>query len=114
MKLSSNAVLLAVTVALAAAPATAAAAGRGEHPGPANAPTHEHVTPQSTVPSGPPATIPAGAPATTPAPGTPAADQGNEETHPSEAPSAGPPLSAKAFGRYCKSESKKHLAGTPG
>ena len=47
-------------------------------------------------PSGKPATVTAGKPATTPG------------------PKAGMPAKAKAYGRYCKAESKKHVAGAKG
>jgi hypothetical protein len=36
-------------------------------------------------------------------------------THPSTpGPTAGLPAKAKAYGRFCQGESKKHVAGTPG
>jgi hypothetical protein len=38
-------------------------------------------------------------------------NQGTDETPP---PSASPNAKAKAYGKFCQGESKKHVAGTPG
>jgi hypothetical protein len=53
---------------------------------------------------GPPATVP---------PANPGSDhsQGNPAT---PGPNASLPTKAKAYGKYCQGESKKHVAGTPG
>ncbi len=47
--------------------------------------------------------------------GTPPANQGtaHQQTN-TPGPKASLPAKAKAYGRYCQGESKKHVAGTPG
>jgi hypothetical protein len=46
------------------------------------------------------------------APGVALASQGNGHGPPG--PNATQPTKAKAYGKYCQGESKKHVAGTPG
>jgi hypothetical protein len=77
---------LGVTLALGAAPAIALANGPGDHP------------------TGPPSGTGTG---TTTAPSNP-----HKPSTPG--PSSGLPAKAKAYGRYCQGESKKHVAGTRG
>ena len=92
MKLRKFAVLM-VTVAFGAAPALALASGG---------------KPAST-PAGPPSTTPVGPPA-----GTPPTNKGTEHKPSTPGPKASLPAKAKAYGKYCQGESKKHVAGTPG
>ena len=97
MKLPTKLALLVAVLALGAAPALvldASAAG-----------------PPSTTPAGPPTTTPSGPPETTPQPpenpGT-----GNKPETPG--PGASLPAKAKAYGKYCQGQSKKHVKGQHG
>lgn len=83
-------------LALVIAPAASLAAGRGEQSG------------HPSSPAQPPAALPQ-----TPAPE--ATSPGNQgSTHEGAAPSATLPAAARAYGRNCRGESKKHVAGTSG
>jgi hypothetical protein len=84
MKINRLAVLIA-TLALGISPALALA----------------NSNPHSGHPTGPPSTTPASPHGTAHKPSTPA-------------PSASSPAKAKAYGKFCQAESKKHVAGTPG
>jgi hypothetical protein len=46
--------------------------------------------------------------------GTPPTNQGTAHKHATPGPKAALPTKAKAYGKYCQGESKKHVAGTPG
>jgi len=84
MKLHAKLAIVPAVLALGAAPALAAA----------DTPSHP-TGPPSTVTTGKPADAPSGKPAT---PG----------------PKASLPAKAKAYGFYCKAESKKHVSGEKG
>ncbi|HWF36007.1 MAG TPA: hypothetical protein VG295_11560, partial [Solirubrobacteraceae bacterium] len=90
MKVSSKLLLLTATMALGAAPALALGPPTGT-PIPTNAGTaHMPITPGSQ-----------GSQGTSNQPSTPGAG-------------ASLPAKAKAYGKYCQTESKTHVAGTPG
>ena len=85
MKPNAKLAIIPAVLALGGAPALAAAAPPSDHP------------------SGPPSTVTTGKPSDTPS-GTPA----------TPGPKASLPAKAKAYGVYCKSESKKHVSGQKG
>jgi hypothetical protein len=87
--------LLVVTLALGAAPALALGAGG----------------PPSGTPTGPPSTTPTGPPETTPQPPENPGTQNKPET---PGPGASLPAKAKAYGKYCQGQSKKHVKGQHG
>jgi hypothetical protein len=98
MKVRKLAVLI-VALALGVVPALAMASG------------------SSKVASGKPATTPGGPPSTTPAgppAGIPPANERTEHKPSTPGPTASLPAKAKAYGRFCKGQSKTHVAGTPG
>jgi hypothetical protein len=85
MKLDAKLAVIPAVLALAAAPALAVAAPPSDHP----------TGPPSTVTTGKPSDAASGTPAT---PG----------------PKASLPAKAKAYGAYCKAESKRHVSGEKG
>jgi hypothetical protein len=103
MKVSGSTVLTIAALALGATTAAFA----GSTPGPTN-PGSAHL----------PTTAPPSNDGTANMPsdnkGTPhkPADSGAPDSTPG--PHAGLPAKAKAYGKYCQTESKKHIAGTPG
>ena len=104
MKFPKFAVLTA-TMALGTASALALASGASATGQPETTP----VGPPATTPVGPPATTPVGPPEN-----TPPTNQGTEHKPSTPGPKASLPAKAKAYGKYCQGESKKHVAGTPG
>jgi hypothetical protein len=60
------------------------------------------------------AAAPALALASGPPPTTPPSNQGTAHKPATPGPGASLPAKAKAYGKYCQGESKKHVAGTPG
>lgn len=107
MKVYGKFAMLTATMALGVAPALALAAGPGNHP----------TGPPSTVPAGPPATTPTGPLSTTPTgppSNTPPSNQGTANKPSTPGPGASLPAKAKAYGKECRSESKTHVADTPG
>ena len=44
---------------------------------------------------------------------TPPSDQGTAHKHSTPGPNASPSAKAKAYGKNCQGQSKKHVAGTP-
>jgi hypothetical protein len=85
--------LLGAALALGAAPALAFGAGG----------------PPGSVTTGPPSSVTTGPPAT-----TPPSNQGTAHKPTTPGPSASLPTKARAYGVYCQSESKKHVAGQHG
>ena len=82
----------AAVLALSAAPAFALPSQAPSNQGTGNAPS---------TPAGPPST-------------TPPDNQGTANKPSTPGPNASLPAKAKAYGKYCQGESKKHVAGTPG
>jgi hypothetical protein len=80
-------------LALSASPAFALNGNAPDNSGTSHAP--------SSTPAGPPAT-------------TPPSNQGTAHKSATPGPKASLPSKAKAYGKYCQTESKKHVAGTPG
>jgi hypothetical protein len=70
---------------------------------PSQAPSNQGTAHAPTTPAGPPDT-------------TPPENQGtaNKPDTPSPGPNASMPDKARAYGKLCQGESKKHVAGTPG
>jgi hypothetical protein len=100
MKTPTKLAALAAVMAFGSVPAIALAAG---------APSGTPSGPPSTVTTGVPSTVTTGQPAT-----TPPSNQGTANKPSTPGPNASLPAKAKAYGKYCQSESKKHVAGTPG
>jgi hypothetical protein len=102
MRIPTKIALLMATLALGVAPALALGAGA---PGP-----------PSTTPAGPPSTTPAGPPSTTPSGTTPQPPEnpGTQNKPKTPGPGASLPAKAKAYGRYCQGESRKHVQGQHG
>jgi hypothetical protein len=94
LNLRSKLLMLTAVMAFGAAPAVALGAGPNGHPtgtpGPHGA-THRPSTP-----------------------GPHAGQHAKAHRPSSPGPHAGQHAKAKAYGRYCQAESKKHVAGTPG
>jgi len=91
MGVPSKLATLGAVLALGIAPAMAMAAGPSDHP------------------SGPPSTTLAGPPT-----GTPPDNTGTAHKPDTPGPRASLPAKAKAYGVYCRGESKKHVAGKHG
>ena len=85
-------VITAAVLAFSAAPAFAL---------PSQAPSNQGTAHAPTTPAGPPST-------------TPPDNQGTAHKPDTPGPHASLPDKAKAYGKYCQNESKKHVAGTPG
>jgi hypothetical protein len=107
MKASSKLAMLTAVLALGVAPAIALAAGPGDHPtGP---PSTVTTGLPAKTPTGPPSTVTIGPPST-----TSPSNQGTAHKPSTPGPSASLPAKAKAYGKFCRGESKTHVAGTPG
>ena len=104
MKFPKFAVLTA-TMALGTASALALASGASATGQPETTP----VGPPATTPVGPPSTTPVGPPEK-----TPPTNQGTEHKPSTPGPNSSLPAKAKAYGKFCQGQSKKHVAGTPG
>jgi hypothetical protein len=76
----------------------------------------EHPGRPSITPSGPPVTVPVGPPSSAPAaPSTTLpSNPGTGDQASTPGPGGGLPAKAKAYGAYCHTEGKRHLAGTHG
>jgi hypothetical protein len=94
-------------LALGVARALALAAGPPSHP--TGVPSTVTTGVPSTVTTGPPSTTPSGPPST-----TPPANQGRAHKPATPGPGASLPSKAKAYGSYCQTESKQHVAGQHG
>jgi hypothetical protein len=102
MRIHTKIALLTATMALGAAPALALGPPSGT-PVPTNTGTaHMPTTPGSQ-----------GSQGTANAPSNPGS-QGTAHKPSTPGPNATLPAKAKAYGQYCQSESKTHVAGTPG
>lgn len=88
-------------------------------------PPNQGTSHMPTTPSGPPTTTPVGPPSTTPngqpsatpngpPSSTPPDNQGTAHKPSTPGPNASMPAKAKAYGKLCQGESKKHVKGTPG
>jgi hypothetical protein len=113
MKVSSS---IAVTVTALALGATTAAFAvpAPSNPGTGNMPTT--APPSNDGTANMPSTTPTQAPSTVPPDNQGTANKPSDTGKPSDLP--GPhatlPAKAKAYGKYCQDQSKKHVAGTPG
>lgn len=106
MKLHSRITIISTSLAVGFAPALALAAGPG-HPG--GSPSTVTTGVPSTVTTGPPSSTPTGPPSS-----TPPSNQGRAHQPATAGPGASLPAKAKAYGKYCQSESKRHVAGQNG
>jgi hypothetical protein len=118
MKVRTKIVIVSASMALGVAPAFAVAAGPPSHPG--GPPATVTTGPPAGVTTGPPSGVTTGQPSSVPPSNQGTAHKptnpGSQGTQTSNQPgaSASLPAKAKAYGRYCKSESKQHVAGEKG
>jgi len=93
MKLHPKLAVVTGVLVLSAAPAFALPSQAPSNPRTSHAP--------STTPAGPPSS-------------TPPSNEGTADKPSTPGPNASLPAKAKAYGKKCQGESKKHVAGTPG
>ncbi|HLH64739.1 MAG TPA: hypothetical protein VKV27_03490 [Solirubrobacteraceae bacterium] len=122
-KLTRQIALTVAALALGSAPAVALASTHtGRSDGATGTPPRTVTTGRpSSVPAGPPSSVPAGPPSTTPS-GVSPGGQGSShrptgvgtQRGSTPGPGAGLPAVARAYGRYCRAESRDHVAGQRG
>jgi hypothetical protein len=107
MKIHTQLVTLTATIVLGIAPALALAAGPPTHP----------TGPPSHPPNGQPTATPAGpstSASTGPSATTPLSNESTGHRRSTPGPSASRTVKARAYGKYCQTESKHHVDGRPG
>jgi len=108
MTVQSRIALAGVSLALGVTPALALAAGH-----PHGRPTGVSTGVPAGVTTGRPTGTPPSNPGTSHRPSSPGS-QGAGHRNQTPGPKAGLPAKAKAYGRYCQAESRRHVAGQPG
>lgn len=108
MRVRSKIAVVGASAAFGLTPAIALAAGSANPSGP---PATVTTGPPATVTTGPPSSVPPSNQGTAHKPTNPGS-QGTTSTQPGA--TATLPAKAKAYGRYCRGESKQHVSGQKG